>query len=272
MSATLRYTMRKGFILMSAVLLLASMSPAQTVDEIIAKNLAAKGGLAKIKAVQSITITGTMDNGGLQLTVVQIWKRPNKLRTELSLPGFTAVQAYDGQTGWQVNPMYGESGPASLIGSHLKEIQEEADIDGPLVDYKLKGHKVELIGNETIDATDTYHLRITLKDGSVSDVYLDAGSFLEIKERRKSIHPGPERTRETIFGDYKQVQGMVLPFSIDAHDLGFDGPGRKMLVEKVEFDVPIDDAQFKIPPPGPTPDPEVIKKGGPHCCPESELR
>ena len=253
--------MRKSFILIAAVLLLVSAGSAQTVDEIIAKNVAARGGLAKLKAVQSIAITGTMDNGGLQLTVVHMWKRPNQLRTEISLPGFMAVQAYDGQTGWVLNPMYGDRDPKPLTGEFLKEIQKEADIDGPLVDYKQKGHKVELIGKEKVDATDTYHLRIALNDGSACDVYLNASSFLEIKEISKSVNP--ERTLETILGDYKQVQGMVLPFSIDTHDLGFDGPGRKMVVEKVEFDVPIDDAHFKMPPQEPTPDPKRKKKGGP---------
>jgi len=250
--------MRKAILLLSAFFLLAGVMSAQTVDEIIAKNIDAKGGLAKIKAVQSMRLTGRAEFGAMQAGFVLTQKRANKMRNEISIQGMTMVQAYDGQNGWQVVPFTGKKDAEAMGADDLKDAQENADMDGPLVDYKVKGHKVELIGKEKTEGTDTYHLRITLKDGNVRDLFLDADSFLEIKAIGRVTRRGTETVVESALGDYKEVQGMMVPFSIEQHPQGGQGPGQKIIIEKVEFNVPVDDAIFKMPPSAP-PAPEVKK-------------
>lgn len=239
--------MRKAGLLLSAILILAVAGSAQTVDEIIAKNIAARGGLAKLRGVQTVRITGSADFGGMQAELVIVEKRANKTRMEISLQGMTMVRAYDGQNGWQVVPFTGKKDPEPMTADDLKGAAQEADIDGALVDYKEKGHKVELIGKEKIEGTDAYHLKITMKSGDIRDEYLDADSFLDIKTTFKTTRRGAEVVQNTTLGDYKEVDGMMLPFSMDVRAEGAPGPGQKITIQKVEFNTPVDDSQFRMP-------------------------
>jgi outer membrane lipoprotein-sorting protein len=248
--------MRKVILLLSVFFLLAGAMSAQTVDEIIAKNIAAKGGLAKMKAVQTIRITGSAEFGAMQAGFVLTQKRANKMRNEISIQGMTLIQAFDGENGWAVVPFTGKKDAEPMSADDLKEAREEADIDGPLIDYKQKGNKVELIGKEKTEGTDTYHLKVTLKDGTVRELFLDADSFLEIKSIGKVTRQGTETIIESALGDYKEVEGLMIAFSIEQHPQGGQGPGQKITISKVEFNVPVDDGFFKMPSP---PAPEVKK-------------
>ena len=239
--------MRRLAFMMAALLLFSAAVSAQSVDDLIAKNVAAKGGVAKLKSINSLRITGTVEFGGTQATVVELEKRPSKMRTEISLQGLTMVQGYDGKTGWQIIPFSGKKDPEAVGGDELKQLEEEADIDGPLIDYKTKGNKVELVGKEKVEGTDAYNLRVTLRNGNVRNVYLDADSFLEIKVVGKTIVRGTETTSSTTLGDYKQVDGVMFPFSVQITQEGGQGGAQKITVEKVEFNVPADDASFKMP-------------------------
>jgi outer membrane lipoprotein-sorting protein len=220
---------------------------ALTVDQIIAKNIAAKGGMEKIKAQKSLRMSGRMTLGpGLEAPVIMEQKRPGSFRLELTLQGLTAVQAYDGQTGWQIMPFQGKKDPETMGEDDLKDAQEQADIDGPLVDYKEKGNKVELVGHEQVEGSDAYKLKVTLKNGEVRYLYLDADSFLEIKEESKRTIRGTEREGETIFGDYKEEGGVMMAHSIEAGAKG-SAEKQKVTIEKVEINPVLDDARFKLP-------------------------
>jgi outer membrane lipoprotein-sorting protein len=243
--------MRKLNLVLVALSLFAFVAQAQTVDEIVAKNIAAKGGMAKLKAVQTARITGNTAIGEMQADFVLVQKRPDKVRQEISVQGLTIVQAYDGKSGWQIVPFTGKKDPEPMTGEELKAIQEQADFDSPLMDYKLKGHKVELVGKEQIDKSGTYHLKLTMKSGSVRDLYLDEHSFLEIKTEQTATQRGQQIVSESTLGDYKEVDGMMVPFSIEQRINGGQAPGQKFTLQKVEFNVPIADSAFAMPAPAP---------------------
>lgn len=247
--------MRKLSFFAPALLLFSVALSAQSVDDIIAKNIAAKGGLAKLKSINTLRITGNFETGGMQAGFSMVEKRPNRMRRDITIQGLNMVQAYDGQNGWQIIPFTGKKDPEPVGGDELKQFEEEADIDGPLVDYKQKGHKVELIGKEKVEGTDAYNLKITLKNGNVRNVYIDADSFLEIKAVGKVQMRGNEVTFNSSLGDYKQVEGVMIPFSIETRQEGGEA-SQKITIEKVEFNVPVDDASFKQPPPTPAPAPK----------------
>src|SRR6267142_3966443 len=248
--------MRKAVLTLSAILMLAVFAPAQTVDQIIAKNIEAKGGMAKLKAIQTTRLTGSAEFSGVQADIVRVSKRQNKLRLDITVQGMTMVQAYDGQSGWQVVPFTGKKDPEPMAADDLKIIAQDADIDGPLVDYKQKGHKVELVGKEKMEGTDAWHLKVTMKGGDVNDLYLDADSFLEIKMKSKTMRRGVETETETTFGDYKEEAGMMMPHSMEIRAQGAPGTN-KITITKVEMNTTEDDAKFKMPavaPPPPTDD------------------
>jgi len=248
-----------------AVLALAVMAPfvlAQTADEIIAKNVQARGGAEKLKSVQSIKSTATLSMGpGMEAPGVLIQKRPALARLEFTIQGLTAVQAYDGKNAWQIMPFMGKKDPELMSADEAKETEEMADVDGPLVDYKSKGHQVELLGKEKIEGTDSYKLKLTMKNGDVQTIYIDADSFLEIKEETKRTVRGSEQEVESAIGDYKEVNGILFPFAVESSVKG-SAEKQKITITKVELNLPTDDSIFKMPPPAPkadAPKPEAPK-------------
>jgi outer membrane lipoprotein-sorting protein len=238
-----------------AVAVLAPAVWAQTADEIIAKNIQARGGLDKLKSVQSMKATATMAMGpGMEAPGVLIQKRGNLARLEFTIQGLTAVQAYDGKNAWQVMPFTGKKDPELMSADEAKEVEEMADIDGPMVDYKSKGNQVEFLGKEKVEGTDVYKLKVSLKNGDVQTVYIDADSFLEIKEETKRMVRGSEQVFESSIGDYKDVNGIIFPF---AEESGVKGSEQKekLTITKIELNVPTDDSIFKMPQPAPAPEP-----------------
>jgi outer membrane lipoprotein-sorting protein len=236
--------------------LIGSAAWAQTADEIIAKNIEAKGGRDKMKAVQSIRMSGKMTmGGGMEAPVIMEMARPNKLRMEFTFQGMTGVQAYDGKTGWAVMPFMGKKDPEPMSGDDLKQVEDQADIDGMLVDYKEKGHQVEYLGKSEVEGTPVHKLKITKKNGDIATLYLDADSFLEIKAEGKTKMRGQEIEGETTFGDYKEVNGMVIAHSIQSKMKGGPGPGQTITFEKIEINPDIPASRFDMPAKAETPAP-----------------
>jgi outer membrane lipoprotein-sorting protein len=237
---------RLALSLCAAALLAVSVS-AQTADELIEKNIKARGGMDKIKAVQTMKVTGKMKMGPMEAPLVITKKRPNNMRVEFTIQGMTGVQAYDGTTGWMVMPFMGKKDPEQLSADMLKEVKEEADFDGPTIDYKAKGNKVELVGKEDVQGTPAYKIHVTTKDGEESNIYLDADSYLEIKSDSKRKVQGQEMETETILGDYKETGGLLFPMSIETHAKGHEG-AQSITIEKIELNpTAVDASLFKMP-------------------------
>ena len=245
--------MLRKLLVCSLLLLLAGVAVAEdlTVDQIVAKNIQAHGGMDKIKAVKSMRFTGKMTIGpGMEAPVTMVQKRPKEMRMEILVQGMTIVQAYDGSAGWIIMPLQGKKDAEPMGQDDLKDAEEQADMDGPLVDYKEKGNKVELMGKEAVEGGDAYKLKVTLKSGDIRYLYLDPDSFLEIKTASKRTIRGAEREMETTIGDYKEVEGLMLPFSFEAGMK--DSPQKqKISIDKVEINPQVDDAIFKMPAPAP---------------------
>jgi outer membrane lipoprotein-sorting protein len=229
---------------------LPQTAAAQTADELIEKNIQAKGGREKLKAVETVRLTGKMTVGpGADAPFTLEMKRPNKGRIEFLFQGMTGVQAYDGATGWSVMPFLGKKDAEVMSAEDLKQVEDQFDLEGPLVDYKAKGHQVELLGKEDLEGTPAYKLKLTKKNGEVSTVFLDAEYFLEVREESKRTMRGQEMETVSTFGDYKPVEGMVLAHSINVQIKGAPVPPQVMTIEKVEINPAVADARFAMPKP-----------------------
>lgn len=220
---------------------------AQTADEIIAKNLEAKGGAAKLKAVQSVRMTGTMLVGpGMSVPIVLELKRPRSMRMDLTIQGMTMTQAYDGTAGWMLNPMSGRTDPEPLPSEAIKLVEEQADMDGPFVDYKEKGSTVELLGKEKVGIADCFKVKLTLKSGDTRVYYIEAGTYLEVKQESRTKVRDTDVENDTLVGDWKDVDGLMFPFSIESGQPGAQ-MRQKMTVTKIEINPTIDETRFKMP-------------------------
>lgn len=239
----MRRTMLKAAVLM----LLAVTVRAQTAEEIITKYIKAVGGMAKIKAVTTLVRTGKFTGGGGFEAVLRLEnKRPDKVREEFSLQAMTGVNAYDGKNGWKIEPWSGKKDPESMGEDEMKSIIDDADFDGHLVNYKEKGHKVKYLGMEPVEGTDAYKLEVTLANGDTYCYYMDTDYYVPIKMSIKRIVRGAEQEFEMSLGDYKEVNGWYLPFSIETYTKGAQERA-KTTFEKIEANVAIPDARFEKP-------------------------
>src|SRR2546425_2218652 len=243
--------MRNGIgLILAGALLQSGAARALTADEIVARNLAARGGAAKLAAVRSLRLAGTASfsfgDNKVDVQWAEVQKRPGMVRTEVSLQGLTAVDAYDGRDGWAVQPFFGRRDPHRTSADEAKDLQRSAEIGGPLAAAAEKGHRVEYLGTDDLDGTAAHKLRVTRKDGDVQYLYLDPDYFLEIRVVTETKVRGVERITETDLGGYEQVAGVWFPFSIESGEKGRPRNFR-LTIERAEPDVQVDDALFRFP-------------------------
>src|SRR5947209_7096727 len=219
-----------------------------TLEELVTKNTEAKGGADALRALQSLKLTGKLivNEGQLQLAYLQTKKRPGEVRSEFTLQGMTAVQAYDGKEGWKISPFQGRKDPEKLSADDVKPLMQDAEIDGPLVDWKAKESTLDYLGREDVDGTQAYKLKVVRKNGDVNFVYLDPDHFLEIRVLTQRIEHGAQTEVETDLGEYEKIAGVFMPFSIEAGRKG-DPDKQKIIIDKAEANVPVDDAVFRFP-------------------------
>lgn len=220
---------------------------AMTADELIGKNLSARGGLEKIQAIKTLKSDGKLLFGGqFELTFVLYQKAPDSSRSEASLQGLTAVQAWDGKDAWQISPFQGRKDPEKMTADDAKALADDAPIGGPLVDWQTRGSKVDYLGTEDVDGTDAHKLRVTLKNGDIEVIYLDPDQFLEIRTVAQRTVRGTRVESVSDYGDYEQVAGVYFPFSISTQNKA-DGSIQQTTIEHAQANVPIADSLFAFP-------------------------
>jgi hypothetical protein len=238
---------RCGIFILLAVSCLSGLTCAQTAEELVEKNIQARGGIDKIKSAKTLRITGRLKNArGRTADFGQANMRPDLVRQSLTMQGMTAIEAYDGSTGWQTQPFRGRKDPELMGEDTLRDLLLAADFDGPLVDYTEKGNKIEYLGHDLVEGDDALRLRVTLKNGDVIYYYLDPDTYLEIRKEIRQFVRGSVRERVVDVGSYKPVNGVMYPFSIS------EGPGNNpgaqvTTIEKIEVNVFIPDSDFALP-------------------------
>jgi len=229
-----------------AAVLPAVVLQAQTVDEVIAKYIAARGGLEKLRALVTVRQTGKFNVDSFEAGFLQENKRPHMVRQEVTIQGLSDVTAYDGKTGWHVSPFSGRRDPELLSEDDLKGVVEDADIEGQLVDYQKKGYQAELIGHDPVEGTDCYKIKLTLDNGDIQYYYLDTDSYMNLKTETQRMIRGAYQYHDTMYGDYEQVNGIYFPFAMDSSEKG-STDHIKVTVDKIEINVPLADSLFVVP-------------------------
>jgi outer membrane lipoprotein-sorting protein len=253
-------SLRIGCAVALATALSAGLARAQTVDEVIAKNLKARGGAEKLKAMTTAKITGDVDQQGMKIHIVTWAKRPNFMRREMdatppppspgraSIPATAgpvkAVVAFDGNMVWTISPMTGD-GPQQITGPQADMAKGQADFDSVLIDYKAKGHAIELLGTEPINGKPTYHLKITMKNGLIQHYYLDVETGLEVRTATTVDQGGARTEMTTDLSNYRTVDGLTMPFTMRQSMNGT--LVAEVTIAKWEVNIPVDDDLFKMP-------------------------
>lgn len=227
---------------LAVAFLAAGAVEAQTLEEIIAKNLKSKGGLDKIRATTSVKMTGKVAANGKDVTMT-IWaKRPNLMRREYMIDGQNMVNAFDGTTLWM---SAGTAPPEALPGPQAAYAKQESEFDSVFVDYKEKGHAMEFVGKEKVNGKDAYRLKVQKKGGPPQDYYLDADTGLEMKISTNVDQGGMPTVIVTEMSDYRDVDGRQVPFN--TRQLLNGKVMASIALDKVEFNVPVDESVFRMP-------------------------
>lgn len=222
------------------------LSAAQIVD----RNVTARGGLEAWRAVRTMALSGRLEAGGKknsELPFVMKMKRSHMSRLEIRVQDKTAVQVYDGAQGWKVRPFLGRDDAEPFTPTEAKAAAAWEELDGPLVDYASKGTKVELAGTEAVEGRNAYKLKLTMKNGEVRNIWVDAASFLEVKmdgEPRKM--DGKLRNVAIYFRDYKTAHGLTVPHVLETV-VEKDKQSHKMTIEHLAVNQPMEGALFAKP-------------------------
>ena len=252
---------------------------------IVDKNITARGGLQAWRAVQTMSMEGKMGAGGnqrstlsvptagrkgdqtilpqrptqeVQLPFVMEMKRPRKMRIELKFNGQTAIQVFDGTNGWKLRPFLNRRVVEPYTTDEMKSESLLSDLDGPLVDYAVKGTKIEFEGVEKVEDRDTYKLKLTMKSGQSIHVWIDAQTFLETKiEGQPRRLDGIYHPVEVYYRDYRPVNGLQIPFLMETKVLRLaqgsamlrdpSVPPERITIDKVVVNPNLEESRFSKP-------------------------
>jgi outer membrane lipoprotein-sorting protein len=227
---------------------------AQTADEIIANYFENTGGLAKWKALESIKRTAKVNQGGLEIPLIITQLKDGRQMTSISFQGKEIKQGvFDGTSLWSTNfmTMKAEKSDAETLEIFKASLGEFPD---PFLDYASKGFKVELLGKETVDGSETFKIKLTKKpynvDGKPTDnisfYYFDAESFVPLMtESEVKVGPSKGSISQSKMSDYQEVSGLLFPFSLSQGVKG--GQSQVIAITAVEINPTVDTAAFKFP-------------------------
>lgn len=246
-------TPRARLLVTAGALLLAAASAAsaQTVDDVVRRYLDARGGIVKLRTVQALRLTGTMELPGIETPFVLELKRPNKMRTEFTVEGQTGIRAFDGRVAWVRLPLPGER-PRPMPPDEAAEARAQADVDlSPLVDAAAKGYTVELEGRDRLPAGETWKLVVRGTEGSPRTLHLDVRTNLVVRTFERRTLDGESVEFVTEVGDYRTVSGLVFPHRMEVGPRG-GAERQRLTIRRVEVNPEIDDARFAVPAAPPT--------------------
>ena len=243
--SAVRVLVLSAFALCLLILVSPAVVSAMDVDELIAKNIKATGGLEKIKSIKSMVIDGKIMAQGMEIPFTMTQKSPDKLKIEASVMGMSMIQCFAGGQGWATNPMMGSSEAQPMGAVEAKSFALQADMEGPLVDYKKKGYTVKYIGEEDAQGKPAYRISLDNQDGIIMDLYLDKESYLAILQETRMTVEGNEMLTRTVMSDFQEVDGLVMPYSLETRMGG--NVVSQLMFNTVVLNQDVDDAVFAMP-------------------------
>lgn len=231
--------MKKLFslLLLSGLFVVAK---AQTVDEILDKHIAAIGGKEKWLNVKTIVMDGGLKVQGADVTVKMTAVHNKGARQDISVAGMSGYELYTPTEGWGFMPFQGQTKPEAKTADEVKRNLDELDLQGSFIDYKAKGHTIEYLGKEDVEGTECFKLKVNRKNGGEQTCYFDPTSYMLVRTITKTQAAGQEMEITTDYSDYRDVDGLKLPFNL-AQQFG------NIVFTDIKINTPVDDAVFQLP-------------------------
>ncbi len=223
---------------------------AMTAEEIVAKNVEARGGAGALTALHSLHRSGhlVLPGQSILITIADLRERPGRVRQEKTFQGLTQVRAFDGSKAWQVQPFGGRKEPATMSDDEAKPLRLAADLDGAWVDARTKGYALEYLGTEDIDGTVAHKVRVRLKSSDEVTVWIDPDTWMVIRDLRKFVIRGAEQETETDYGDYEKIGGVYVPMREESGARNSPASSKvKAIWDKAEANVAVGPDAFNPP-------------------------
>ena len=237
----------KRFIMSLLLFTMAGSAFAQTADEIIEKYVKAIGGRDKYKSLTSIRTTGTAKGMGMDIKTTSVSTQNGSHRSETTIMGMTSIEAYDSKTkaGWYIQPFSGDKSAHKMNEEQTKGYTENPHLEPLLMIYKDLGATADYLGKEDFEGVDVYLIMVTMPSKSITYFYIDAETYLILKEKTKQKFEDKEYEGETYFSDYRQENGIMMAHTTEGYN---DGKvAWQFITEKVEFNVPLNENDFVMP-------------------------
>ena len=236
--------MRQTFITLIFSLIFISSSFTQTVDEILAEYFSVQGQ-EKLLATNTFTTKGKIIQGQFEIPFTSYQKRPMKFRSEAEFQGMKIVSAFNGETGWAINPMMGSTDPQPMTAEQIDRMKIQADYDGMFYNYADKGYTMEFMGKEPVDDIETYVLKLTRPNGDIITSYIDSENYVILKTKSKMKIQGVDTEAETLFSNYKYINDILVPFAIETKMNG--ETVMQMTFDEITYNKEYDDSMFEMP-------------------------
>jgi outer membrane lipoprotein-sorting protein len=239
--------MKKSFLIIVtfvAFISFSGMTQELNLEEVLAKYFQTIG-MDAVKEWKTITMAGKSTAQGMEFPITMVMKRPGKMRLEVEIQGNKMIQIVDGNQGWSVVPWSGSTDPQDMTADELNGMKEQADFDGSLYNWKEKGHKVELIGKDDLEGSSVYKIKVILADGNIETYFIDTENFVPIKIASVTKIQGNETESETFPSNYKEVNGAMMPFTIENKYKG--QTVSHVVMDKYEINKEVSDSLFLKP-------------------------
>ncbi len=241
-------SLRSAAALLGVLLSAGAPAMAQSADELVAQNLAARGGAAALDAIESVKFDGmVIFPGDFQLTYEEVRTKAGDVRVDMALQGLTLVQGWDGKTGWRINPFEGRKDAERMSDDEARSMADTGSIRGPLQKAAMQGSTVTYLGREDFDGTNTYKLKVTEKDGDEFVYLLDPDTMLEVKMVETRRIRGALQVFEYEFGDYEKIAGVYFPMSVESWLAGQGNNRQRTIIASGTANVPAPASLFAQP-------------------------
>lgn len=233
-------------LLFASLLLIQHAVSAQTVDDIVYKHIKAMGGADKIAELKSVRIAANMKVMNMDMPVTTTIVQNKAFRTETKAQGMTIIQAVNGNAGWMINPMSGQAKATVLPEEVVKSLDSQKDLTG-LYNYKEKGYKLTLDGEEDLDGAKVYRVTATMSNGVRQINYISKDTFYILKITASMPVDGQDIKTESVQSDFRQINGITFPFLLEVTTTAMPGMTMVNRIASLEVNPKIDERIFEMP-------------------------
>jgi Protein of unknown function (DUF1579) len=233
---------------LAAPCLLTAAQEQPSAAEVIAKCASALGGKAAWDGVRTLEISGTQDSYGKLQPFVLRRMRPKLYRLDESEGIRPMTVVYDGERAWWKRQILDAArGDWELPApeDYARIFRADAEFAMPCLSDQEEGLEIDFVGRRELDAEPFFQLEVTLADGSVESWYLDTETLLPAARVYRGAYMRVPVERRIFFSDYREVDGIVLPFLVEIESGNLY---RTMTTERVEVNADIDPEVFSLPP------------------------